>query len=267
MIMISIIVPVYNAEKYIAKTIEMVCAQTYTDWELILVNDCSQDESVSVIKDTARLYSVPVCEADDALGGEHYIRLIQLSQNGGAANARNTGIEAARGRYIAFLDADDVWRPDKLERELRFMQTKDAGFVFTSYEFGDENAVPTGKVTRVPAQMDYRHALTRTVIFTSTIMIDTHWVDKSLIFMPQIYSEDTATWWNILRSGIIGYGLDELLVIYRRPAQSLSSNKVSAIKRIWDLYRKQERISLLPACVYMFSWAFRATWRRVVPRR
>ena len=252
--MISIVVPVYNAEKYIATTIEMVQRQTYTDWELILVDDCSKDHSVDVMKSCIGANS-------------DKIRLIQKEVNEGAAMARNTGIDAARGRYIAFLDADDIWYPGKLEKELAFLEKHDAAFVFSSYEFGDEDGVPTGKAVHVPKTLTYRQALSRTVIFTSTVLLDTQQTGKELIHMPKIGSEDTATWWKILKAGFTAYGLDESLAIYRRPPQSLSSNKGTAVKRIWNLYRTEAKMSVAIAFIYMFFWAWRATVRRRLPNR
>lgn len=249
--MISIIVPVYNAEKYIETTIEMVRRQTYEDWELILVDDCSRDHSAEVIQK---------CIVNDT----EKIRFIQKKINEGAAKARNTGIDAARGRYIAFLDADDIWYREKLAKEMSYMEKHDAAMVFSGYEFGDENGVPTGKAVHVPKTLNYREALSRTVIFTSTVLLDTEKVDKSLIYMPSIGSEDTATWWQILKSGVTAYGLDETLAIYRRPAQSLSSNKGTAVKRIWNLYRTVAGMPVITAFFYMFRWAWRATIRRVV---
>ena len=253
--MISIIVPLYNAAQYIEKTIETVTAQTYTDWELILVDDLSKDNSVETVKK---------CLAGLDKETAAKIRLIEKPVNEGAAMARNTGLDAATGRYIAFLDADDVWYPHKLEHELMFMNKHDAGFVCSSYQFGDENAVPTGKVVRVPKRLSYRKALTRTIIFTSTVLIDTDKVDKELIRMPNIGSEDTATWWNIMKSGVDIYGLDEQLVIYRRPATSLSSNKGKAVTRIWNLYRQVADLGPVGSAWHILLWAFNATSRRIL---
>lgn len=261
--MISIIVPVYNAEKYIATTIEMVCRQTYRDWELILVDDCSKDRSVETIRECIRKIEASGEKSQKHSGGQR-IRLIQKPRNEGAAKARNTGIDAAEGRYIAFLDADDVWYPQKLEKQMAFMEKHDAAFVFSAYEFGDENAVPTGKAVHVPRLLHYKEALSRTVIFTSTVVLDTQKTGKELIHMPAIGSEDTATWWKILKAGFIAHGLDESLAIYRRPAQSLSSDKGVAVKRIWNLYRTVAELSAPAAVFYMFRWAWRASVRRLV---
>ena len=250
--LVSIIVPVYNAGSYIEETIRMVCAQTFREWELLLVDDCSKDDSRERIR---------TCM--EKAGPDKQIRLIEKNINEGAARARNTGIDEAKGRYIAFLDADDVWLSDKLERELAFLKEKDAAFVFTTYEFGDEQAKPTGKIVHVPATLTYREALSRTVIFTSTVLLDTDKAGRELIRMPEVKSEDSATWWKILKNGFTAYGLDEVLTIYRRPARSLSSNKLEAIRRIWNLYRKQEKLSLPQSCYNLFFWALRATLRRL----
>jgi teichuronic acid biosynthesis glycosyltransferase TuaG len=248
--MVSIIVPVYNAANFIEKTIEMVCRQTYRDWELILVDDCSRDNSVRVIENYIRKQG-------------KRIRLIKKKVNEGAAKARNTGIDASSGRYIAFLDADDVWREDKLEKQVAFMEKTGAAFCYHAYEFGDENANPTGKVVHVPKTMNLRQALSRTIIFTTTVMFDTERIDMEIIHMPSVPSEDTATWWRILKCGYLAYGLDENLAIYRRPARSLSSNKIVALGRIWFLYRNIVGLSVAESLFYFGGWAVRATLRRL----
>lgn len=256
---VSIIVPVYRAGRYIGDTIASVIRQTYTDWELILVDDCSPDNTCSIIEETIAAQNPAVQER---------IHLIRKPVNEGAAMARNTGVDAATGRYIAFLDADDLWDPAKLDRERTHMHANNAAFVFTSYRFGDENAQPTGKAVHVPQTLTFRQALSRTVIFTSTVLFDTTRIPKDRLHMPDIGSEDTALWWTLLKSGITAYGLDELLVTYRRPAgASLSSNKGVAIKRIWNLYRTVAGLSAPAAIWYLAGWAIRATARRVLPDR
>ena len=191
------------------------------------------------------------------------IRLIKKGKNEGAALTRNRGIKEAKGRYIAFLDADDVWLNHKLQRQMEFMEETDAGFVFSAYEFGDEEAVGTGRIVHVPDSLTYKKALSRTVIFTTTVLLDTKKISKDLIYMPNVPSEDSATWWQILRQGHVARGLDEVLAIYRRPGKSLSSNKLKAIQRIWFLYRSVERLSLWDSCVAFVGWAYRATVRRI----
>lgn len=244
---VSIIVPVYNAANYIEQTIQSVLAQDYENWELILVENGSADDSVAKI------------QAFD----DERIRLIIMDGNAGAANARNEGMRQAMGTYVGYVDADDLWRPDKLSRQVAFMQEKNAAFAFTGYEFGDENANPTGKIVRVPETLSYRQALSNTTIFTSTVLFDTRLIEKDKLYMPNVKSEDSALWFQILRGGVTAYGLDENLVIYRRPANSLSSNKLEAMRRIWNLYRKQEKLNIFYSMYLFIGWAFRAVKRRV----
>lgn len=245
---VSIISPVYNAAGYVADAIRSVIAQTYSDWELWLVDDGSSDESVKVISQFLD---------DDR------IRLIELKENKGAAYARNTGIKMSTGRYIAFIDSDDLWAVDKLEKELKFMADTGAVFAYTAYEFGDENARGTGRIVHTIDRLTYPKALSRTIIFTTTVMFDLNGIDRDMIMMKQIPSEDTATWWRILRSGHTAYGLNENLAVYRRPSGSLSSNKMTAIKRIWNLYRNEEGLGVITSAYHFVFWALRATLRRI----
>lgn len=249
--MVSVVVPVYHAEKYIEETMDCVRAQTYLNWEMLLVVDGPEDPTVEVIQKYLEKT------------GEKRIRLFIQDKNQGAALARNRGVAEAKGRYIAYLDADDLWMPDKLEKEVNFMKQKDAAFAFTGYEFADENGKGTGKVVKVPEKLTYKEALKNTTIFTTTVMFDTEKIDKAMLKMPNMRSEDTALWWRILREGYTAYGLNENLVLYRRPAVSLSSNKIVAIKRIWNLYRQAEKLSIPYSCYNFCFWAVRAVIRRV----
>ena len=246
---ISIIIPVHNAGAFIEETVESVLAQSVGNWELILVENGSTDDSVEKLNRLSELDS--------------RIKVIDLHESASAARARNAGIDASSGRYIAFLDADDLWRIEKLEKELNFLKSKNAAFVFTGYEFGDDEAKPTGKIVKVPESINHTQAMKNTTIFTSTVMFDTKLVDKEELHMPEIKSEDTALWWKVLRKGYLAYGLDENLVIYRRPSKSLSSNKFEAIRRIWYLYRKWEQLSFIKSAWYFMHWAARAVIRRI----
>ena len=249
--LISIIVPVYNAEKYIVETMESVLAQTWSGWELLLVEDASTDRSAECIENYI------------SQRGDGRIRLLRQPENRGAARARNRGLKEAAGRYIAYLDADDLWDPEKLERELCFLKEKKAAFVFTGYEFADESGRGTGKVVHVPERLTYRQALSNTTIFTSTVMFDTEKIPRQELEMPVIKSEDTALWFRILRSGYTAYGLDENLVSYRRTGGSLSANKLEALRRIWNLYRRAEGLGLWESLGHFVLWAVRAVKRRV----
>ena len=245
---VSVIVPVYNAGDYIADTIASVLNQTRPDLELILVDDASSDNSVEVIGS---------CAKDDR------IRLFANMREKGAAGARNTGIEKATGRYIAFLDSDDLWVTEKLARQIAFMEEKNAAFSFTGYEFADADGKGLGTVVKVPETITYREALRNTTIFTSTVMFDTEKLGKSGIMMPDVKSEDTATWWRVLKGGTRAYGLDENLTLYRRSGSSLSSDKVEAVRRIWNLYRNVEHLSVIYSAFCFCGWAYRAVARRI----
>lgn len=247
---ISIVIPVHNAQAFIKDTIACIKAQTYENWELILVENGSTDDTLGVLE--ACLRENP----DDR------IRLFSIDGKCAAAG-RNYGVKQSTGRYLCYLDADDIWEKEKLEKQLRFVKEKEAAFSFTGYEFADEFGKGLGKIVRVPKTLSYKQALQNTTIFTSTVMFDTAKIPRDKIRMPFIESEDTALWWEILREGYLAYGLDENLVKYRRSQGTLSSNKFVAMKRIWNLYRKQEKLSLLFSLYNFFFWAVRAVKRRV----
>lgn len=245
--LVSIIIPAYNCAVFISDTIKSIQAQSYENWELFVINDCSADNTKDIVNSIS----------------DARIRLVEQKKNGGAAKARNVGIMKAKGEYIAFLDSDDLWRPEKLEKQIKFMQEKNSAFCFTGYEFADENAKPNGKIVTVPAKISYKQALKNTTIFTSTVMFDMSKLKKDDILMPDVKSEDTATWWKVLK--IIDYadGLNENLSIYRRSSDTLSSNKLEAIRRIWNLYRKQEQLNFMSSSVNFVGYAFNAVKRRV----
>lgn len=248
--LVSIIVPVYNSERFINDTIRTVQEQTYGNWELILVNDCSTDNSISIIEKYTK--------------EDNRIKLINLECNSGAAIARNTGIEQATGRYIAFLDADDLWMKDKLEKQIEFMKKNECAFSFTDYEFADENGKKTGKIVNVPKELTYKQALKNTTIFTSTVIFNVEKLGKELISMPNVKrGQDTATWWKVLKQIDNAYGIDEVLSYYRRTNDSLSANKLKALKRTWNLYRNVEHLNIFYS-FYNFGWyCFNAIKRRI----
>lgn len=249
--LVSVIVPVYNAEKFIVDTMDTVRNQTYQNWELILVDDMSTDKSCQIIEKYQKKYSTK------------QISLIKLKEKGMAAGARNEGVKKAHGRYICFLDADDFWDIHKLEKQVAFMNTHNCAFSFTGYEFADQNGSPLGTKVFIPERLNYKQALKNTTIWTTTVMFDRKKISKELIQMPNVKSEDTATWWKILKNGYDAYGLNEILAYYRRSEGTLSANKVEAIKRIWNLYRHVEGLSLLSSIYNFCFYAVNAVRRRV----
>jgi len=258
---ISVIMPVYNAGSYITHTINSVLRQTYTNWELIIVDGHSLPERAAFVEKYLKKLDKSLGCAGILSSGK--IRFYRQSRNFGVASGRNLGVKLAEGRFIAFLDADDCWHRDKLRLQLGFMLRNDAGFCFTSYEFADAQCHPTGKKVKVPKQIGYPEILKNTVIFTSTVMFDLNKIGKTEIEMPNVPSEDSATWFRILRNGHIAYGLNRTLVLYRRSAGTLSSNKLKMIGKIWRLYRSSEELGIALSSFYLLAWAFHAALRRL----
>lgn len=248
-VLVSVIIPVFNSAAYISETLDSIAAQTHKDTEIIVVDDGSKDDTVGIVQDYVNHTGINC-------------RIIENSKKKGAAGARNTGIDAASGDHIAFIDADDKWLPEKLEKQTAFMGRTGAAFTFTAYEFADEKCRGMGKIARVPESIDYKAALKNTTIFTSTVILDMHKLSKSDIYFPYIASEDSANWWKILKKTGKAYGIDEALTLYRRSGRTLSSNKLVGIKRIWGLYMN-EGLSI-PYSLYCFMcFAFNAVKRRV----
>ena len=219
---VSVIIPMYNSSKYIKECVQSVLNQTYKNVELIIVDDMSSDNSVEIVEQFK----------DDR------IKLIKLSKNVGAALARNKGIDNATGEYICFLDSDDYWVLDKLERQVKFIEENDYAFIYSDYAY--LNLDGTTHIAHVPKLITYKQALKNTAIFTSTVMFNMSYLDKVDIYMPNIKrGQDTATWWQVLKKGIKAHAINEVLAFYRRGEKSsLSSNKFRALKRTWKLYKK-----------------------------
>ena len=246
--LVSIIMPCYNAERYIAQSIESVLAQTYQNWELLITDDCSTDNSVKV----ATKYSLQ----DDR------INLLVPDEHQGIARTRNMSISRARGRFMAFLDNDDMWKPEKLEKQVNFMLEKGIGFSYTSYELIDIDGVLKNKVIKTQGVVDYKKYLRNTIIGCGTVMIDR---DKVGHFSMPINdtSDDMAAWLNILRKGYKAYPLDEVLQQYRVTGKSASSNKFKASRDVWKVYRKNEKLNLIKSLYSFICYAFNAVKKRV----
>lgn len=244
---ITVITPVYNAEEFLSETIESVLNQTYEDFEYLLIDDCSTDSSASIVKKYA--------EKDIR------IKYIKLDENSGAAVARNKGLENAKGRFIAFVDSDDKWYPEKLEKQITFMQENQKAFTYTKYERISE----TGEFLGAPAfpkKLNYSDLLKNTAIACSTVVID-----KSIIGdfrMPLVRKgQDTATWLKILKEHDYAYLVDAVLNQYRSREGSLSSDKFGALKRTWNTYRNIEKLPLHKALYYFVFYIINAIKRRL----
>lgn len=252
--MVSIITPVYNCEKFIVDTLESVLDQTYSNWEMILVDDLSTDNSAKIIKKYVKK-------------DKRFI-YIKLKENSGAAIARNTALEKSKGRFIAYLDADDLWDKEKLEKQVKFMKDHNYAFTCTDYEKIDENGKSLNKTIKIPKKVNYNLFLRNTIIQTVGVMVDTKITGKEVLKMPNIRRrQDAATWCQLLKSGYDCYEVPEKLSYYRVVSNSLSSNKFKAIKMNWYWYRKIEKIPLWKACYCFIGYAFNAVKKRIYIKR
>ena len=248
--LISVITPTYNCEKYIVETINSVIAQTYQNWEMIIVDDCSFDNTIKLVEKM-------VLE-------DSRIKLFKQEENLGAAQARNRALMEAKGKYIAYLDADDIWNKDKLEKQLSYMESNNYSFSCTSYEVIDDDGNALDKYVYMKSEMDYKGFLTNNLLQTVGIMANIEIIDKKYFVMPVVRrGQDAATWLQVLKAGYKCYGMKDVLAKYRRASNSLSSNKFKAIKRTWYLYRKIEKLPFIYSCYCFVRYAFFAVWKRI----
>lgn len=232
----------------VGETIESVLQQTYPHWEMLVVDDCSPDDTCAVVAAWS--------ERDPR------VRLIRSERNGGPAAARNRGIAAASGRWLAFLDSDDLWLPRKLERCIDHAQATSSPLVFTGFRRISFDGSQTGRYIGVPERIDYRRLLRNTAIATSTVLIDRTKVGT--VHMKKTYYDDFACWLEILKPGRVAHGLDEDLMRYRVVANSVSRNKRNSAWQVWQTYRGVEGLSL-PLSLWSFagySWNGYLKYRR-----
>lgn len=247
---ISIITPVYNCEKFIKKTLECVLNQTYKNWEWLLIDDCSSDNSANIIQEYALK--------------DERIKYFKLDKNSGAAVARNTALEKSTGRFIAYLDSDDLWKKEKLEKQVKFMLDNNYAFTCTDYEKIKEDGTSLNKIIKIPEKVNYNLFLRNTIIQTVGVMVDTKLTGKDLLYMPNIRRrQDAATWCQLLKNGYDCYECPENLSYYRVVSNSLSSNKLKAIKTNWYWYRKIEKLPLYKAFYCFIGYAFNGVKKRI----
>ena len=240
---VSIITPAYNAENFLPETIDSVLNQTFRDWELIVVDDCSTDRTFEI----ASAYA----EKDPR------VRVIRNESNSGVAATRNHGLDEATGDYIAFVDSDDLWLPEKLEKQLRFMKEKGVAFSYTAYQKYVTETKERGKVLRAPAKMTAKKILGNTAIGCLTVMVDRKTVgDFRMPLLP--HTEDNCTWQEILSRGYVGYGIPEVLSLYRISDRSMTSDKSRAAKQQWETYRKHYKFSIVKSAYYFTKYAVHA---------
>lgn len=238
---VSIVTPAYRAAAYVGEAIRSVLGQTYENWEMVVVDDGSPDETAEVVERFAK--------------EDSRIRLVRQA-NGGAAAARRRALDEIEGQYVAFLDADDYWLPEKLEMQLGFMEEKKVAFSFTSFRRVAEDGSRVGRVIRAPKRLDYGKLLRNTAIATSTVMIDRAQVGSLRI--RKTYYDDYALWLDVTRRGHVAWGLDVDLARYRVVGGSVSRNKIRSAYWVWRLYRDIEQLPVRRAASCFMFYAARA---------
>lgn len=220
--MISIIMPAYNAENTLEYAVRSVLAQTYQDFELIIINDCSKDETPRLIQKLIRK--------------DTRIRTLTNEKNSGVSISRHRGVEAAKGEWLAFLDSDDAWTPDKLDKQVALQKKTAAKLLFTGSAFMTADGRTIDAILHVPEQIGYQKLLKQNLISNSSVMIQKTLYQKHESVDDNMH-EDFTCWLKVLRNGEMAYGIDEPLLIYRLSPTSKSGNKIKAAKMNWNTYR------------------------------
>lgn len=235
--LVSIVTPLYNSEKFIEETINSVLKQTYNNWEMLIVDDCSIDLGPSIVKKYSKKDS--------------RIKYIRMEKNRGAALCRNKAIELAEGEFIAFLDSDDLWIEKKLEKQIKFMKKNGYAITFHNYEQINEESMSLNKIIKIPKKpVTYKSYLLTNPIGCLSGMYSVKKIGKQ--YMPILQNrEDTAFWLKLLKIEKYIYGIDENLAQYRVRKNSLSSKKIKLIKYHWRLYREIEKMSILESLLYL----------------
>lgn len=237
--LVSVIMPTYNCAKYIGRSIKSVQEQTYQNWEIIIVDDCSQDNTKEIV--------------DEYVKNDSRIQYHILEKNSGAAVARTVAMKLAKGSYMAFLDSDDIWMPNKLERQIKWMNDNGYSFSCTVYEHIDENDKPLNRIIKTIEKTDYNRLLLDCPVGCCTVVYDVEKMGKFEV--PDIRKRnDYALWLQMLKKEKYIWGMPEVLAKYRIRKNSISSNKFKLIKYHWILYRDIEHLSVLRSSFHIFWW-------------
>ncbi len=245
--LVSIITPCYNSADFVKLTINSVLAQSYTNWELIVIDDKSTDDTCKIVETYTEKYP--------------NIKLIKLEKNGGVANARNVGLAEAKGKYIAFLDSDDIWLQEKLTKQVTYMEEQSLPMTFCAYNRIDEAGAIISRKIEVPSNVNYRQLLSHNVIIFSTSL-----TLKSVIAdtkFKKVGHEDWIFWLDIFKKPFSGFGINEPLVQYRIRQGSVSSNKLKVIGFTWKIYRESEKLGFFEAAYHFVKYAFATVWKRL----
>ena len=239
--LVSVIMPAYNAQRFIREAIDSVIAQTHADWELLVLDDGSSDDTCAVVEDMA--------------AKDERIRLIKNPSNMGVAKTRNRGLDLCRGDYVAFLDSDDIWHPEKLTSQISVMKSKDARLAYTSYAIVDENGAPCKNAYVVPEHVSFDDMLKENHIGCSTVMLSSD-IAKQYRFATDFYHEDYCLWLDILNAGHKAAGCPEVLVDWRLIKNSRSFNKFNSAKNRWRIYRRHMNYSAIKSARLILCYIF-----------
>lgn len=246
---VSVITPAYNAAPFLVETIRSVQAQTFTEWEMVIVDDCSTDNTYQIAGEEAKKDS--------------RIHVIRNDRNLRVAATRNVALDAAHGKYIAFLDSDDLWLPEKLEKQLRFMDTGQYALTYTAYQKFNSMTGIKGKVVSAPKKMTAKQIYGNTTIGCLTVMVNRGMVGE--FYMPLLgHTEDNCTWQEILSRGYEAYGMDEILALYREGNVSLTNSKVKAARQQWQTYRDHFKFSVPKSAFYFVRYAYNAVKKHIL---
>lgn len=245
--LVTIITPCYNSAGFIKATINSVLEQTYTNWELIIIDDKSKDNSCEIIEEYARQHSK--------------IRLIKLEQNGGVANARNIGLQEAKGKYIAFLDSDDIWLKEKLKKQVVYTEEQSLPMTFCAYNRIDEAGEIISRKIEAPNSVNYRQLLSHNVIIFSTSLTLKSAIGDTKF--KKLGHEDWIFWLDIFKKPFNGYGINEPLVLYRIRQGSVSSNKLKVIGFTWKILRESEKLGFFESAYHFTKYAIATVWKRL----
>jgi len=243
--LVSIIMPAYNSEKTIEESINSVIAQTCKNWELIVVNDCSTDNTKEIIK---KLKS-----------NEIRIRLFTSVRNNGVAKARNFALKKANGKYIAFLDSDDLWLPKKLEKQVSFMVRNNALISFTGTAYINNEGIPSSYIQKTPKHFYYHDLLKRNIMTCSSMVVQKN---VMTLFPKGFLHEDYVVWLRILKKYGQAYGLDKPFTVYRLSKESKSANRFSSAFMIFNAY-KHVGFNKLSSLLLTLRYAVFSTTKRL----
>lgn len=239
--LVSVIMPAYNAQDYIGYAIESVQKQTVDDWELIIIDDCSSDDTCDIVEE--------YCKNDNR------ITLYKNEKNMGVAYSRNRGFDLSKGQYVALLDSDDYWHSDKLERQIDLSEKTGAEVIYCSYEMVNENGEKKCEAFIVPEETNYDKMLCESVISCSTALLKKETIEEHR-FLMDYYHEDYVFWLELLRSGYKATGNTEILAAYRLLDGSRASDKRNAAINRWKIYRNSEKLPLFKSIKVFCAYAF-----------